>query len=227
MLTCPPSLSRRPPAALGCPTRVMWPGLPNLRDAHCRGWWRSTFPAGGSSPPGGHLQPHCVPKPCPASPSPDSHDLLWAPKCTGCHWAPDPAWFRRWREAHLPTHALLTAWPLDSLCSWAWAAGTETRGEGGDDLFHGTGCCPQELPRATVALMSSFCPRWPASTRKSSWSQGSWLAHRSQSGAGLHGGDTKGSVLTPEVTSLSSQPGGWAVYLTPCTPPSSPGSPEP
>lgn len=50
-------------------------------------------------------------------------------------------------------------------------------GWGEDGLFRGTGCCLQELPGATVALMSSCCPCWPASTRKSSRGQGSWLAH--------------------------------------------------
>ena len=216
MLTCPPSLSRRPPAALGCPTRVMWPGLPSLRDAHCKGWWSFTFPAGGSPPPTPRRPPPAslCPQALPCLPLPQqSSDLLRAPKCTGHHWAPDPAWWGTSFHACAPDS--LASGPTMLLGLGCWHGDP---GEGGDGLFHGTGCCPQELPRATVALMSSFCPRWPASTRKSSWSQGSWLAHHSQSGAGLHGGDTKGCVLTPEVISVSSQPGDWAVYLTPCTP---------
>ena len=154
LLTCPPSLSRRPPAALGCPTRVMWPGLPSLRDAHCKGWWSFTFPAGGSPLPTPRRPPPALlcPQALPCLPLPQqSSDLLQAPKCTGHHWAPDRAWFRCWREAHLPMHALLTAWPLDPLCSWAWAAGTETWGR------EGTVCSMEQ-----DAVRRSFPgPLWP------------------------------------------------------------------
>lgn len=184
-----------------------------------------SIPACCASPP----QLHIVPKPC--SGSPESHLAcfrlsMWSrlPPGTGSRLCGS------WQEERLRVQAPLTAGPLGPPSSWAWAAGSWRWDREGTGCSMGQGAVCRSCLRQ---LMGSCCPRWPASTRKSSWAEEAVLAGSSvlESGAVSVVGTQKARLLLPHphlsghvsvlpVTGLETG----ASCLTP-SPPPSPGSP--
>lgn len=115
------------------------------------------LPRWGSSSPGVPLPASLCPQALPAS-FPPTVIRLPLPQGSWPLLGTRPRLFHAGGSTLFPTHEPLTAQPLDPLCSWAWAADTETQGEGGDSLFHGTGCCLQGASQGHCGLNEFLLP---------------------------------------------------------------------